>query len=109
MARDALKAVADSAGIDISPYRLVAAEHSHHSAELAVARERDQVPSARRAHARERALAVAAIAREAIAAATTRARSTLAGSSSHVAARSSKLVTLGPLVIAGRGRLARRR
>jgi phosphotransacetylase/acyl dehydratase len=32
-----IHAVADSAGIDISPYRLVAADHSHHSAELAVA------------------------------------------------------------------------
>ncbi|HSO42109.1 MAG TPA: bifunctional enoyl-CoA hydratase/phosphate acetyltransferase [Rhodospirillales bacterium] len=32
-----IQAVADGAGIDISPYRLVAADHSHHSAELAVA------------------------------------------------------------------------
>ena len=32
-----IRAVADSAGIDISPYRLVEANHSHHSAELAVA------------------------------------------------------------------------
>src|SRR5512134_1940030 len=32
-----IQAVADGAGIDISPYRLVPADHSHHSAELAVA------------------------------------------------------------------------
>ena len=32
-----IRAVAANAGVDISPYRLVAAEHSHHSAELAVA------------------------------------------------------------------------
>jgi phosphate acetyltransferase len=34
---DKIRAVADQAGLDIRPYRLVPAEHSHHSAELAVA------------------------------------------------------------------------
>ncbi|MBK8909377.1 MAG: bifunctional enoyl-CoA hydratase/phosphate acetyltransferase [Rhodospirillales bacterium] len=31
-----IRAIAESAGIDITPYRLVPAEHSHHAAELAV-------------------------------------------------------------------------
>jgi phosphate acetyltransferase len=34
---DKIRAVADQAGLDIRPYRLAPAEHSHHSAELAVA------------------------------------------------------------------------
>ncbi|MBL8259340.1 MAG: bifunctional enoyl-CoA hydratase/phosphate acetyltransferase [Candidatus Competibacteraceae bacterium] len=32
-----IRAIADREGLDIAPYRLVPAEHSHHSAELAVA------------------------------------------------------------------------
>ncbi len=34
---DKIRAVADQAGLDIRPYRLAPAEHSHHSAEIAVA------------------------------------------------------------------------
>ncbi|MBL8658291.1 MAG: bifunctional enoyl-CoA hydratase/phosphate acetyltransferase [Rhodospirillales bacterium] len=36
-----IRAVAEKAGLDISPYRLIDSQHSHHSAELAVALVRD--------------------------------------------------------------------
>lgn len=44
--RKRIQAVAEAARIDISPYRLIDAEHSHHSAELAVALVRDGEASA---------------------------------------------------------------